>query len=176
MIRWKGSWLGALAVAGVLLTAHPVAQRGETVPPGIKPTNDLPNPYETIEGWDKMPAGRTWGATSAVAIDNDGTSIWVGERCGANACAGSDLPPILHFDANGNVLTMFGSGLLLSPHGILVDRDGNIWAIDCACTTGGGGRGTRGAPGAAAATPAPAPPPAPKGHQIFKFRPDGTLL
>ena len=25
-----------------------------------------PNPYRTIEGWAKMPDGRTWGATSAV--------------------------------------------------------------------------------------------------------------
>ena len=54
----------------------------------ISPTNDLPNPYQTIVGWAKLPDGRTWGSTSAVEIDKDGKSIWVGERCGANACVG----------------------------------------------------------------------------------------
>ena len=36
------------------------------------PTNDAPNPYNTIEGWAKLPEGRTWGSTSAVDIDKDG--------------------------------------------------------------------------------------------------------
>src|SRR6185369_16332592 len=40
------------------------------------PTNDLPNPYRTVEGWAKLPAGRTWGSTSAVDIAKDGSSIW----------------------------------------------------------------------------------------------------
>ena len=44
--------------------------------------NDAPNPYETIEGWAKLPEGRTWGATSAVYPANDGKHIWVADRCG----------------------------------------------------------------------------------------------
>jgi DNA-binding beta-propeller fold protein YncE len=135
------------------------------------PVNDLPNPYKTIEGWAKMPAGRTWGSTSAVAVDNDGTSVWVAERCGTNSCADSPLAPVLHFDANGNLLSSFGAGMILSPHGIYMDPDGNVWVIDCACTGGGGPRGA-----APAAAPVPTPPPSPKGHQIFKFKPDGTLI
>jgi DNA-binding beta-propeller fold protein YncE len=136
------------------------------------PGNDLPNPYTTVTDWARMPPGRTWGSTSAVAIDRDGTSVWVAERCGTNSCAASTLAPVLHFDAKGNLLTSFGSGMIVSPHGIYVGPDGNIWVIDCACT-GGGNRGAAPA-GAAAATPAP--PPAPKGHQIFEFKPDGTLI
>ena|ERR1043166_2412743 len=108
-----------------------------------KPTNDSPNPYQTAEGWAKLPAGRTWGSASAVAIDKDGTSIWVGERCGTNTCLGSTLDPILKFDANGNVVKSFGAGLIQSPHGITVDRDGNIWITDCSCTSAGG-RGSGG--------------------------------
>src|SRR3954465_10052111 len=42
------------------------------------PTNSLPNPYRSIENWGTLPEGRTWGSTSAVAIDPDGTSVWVG--------------------------------------------------------------------------------------------------
>jgi sugar lactone lactonase YvrE len=134
----------------------------------MKPVNSLPNPYRTVEGWAKMPEGRTWGSTSAVAIDRDGQSIWVAERCGANSCVGSTLDPVLKFDKNGNLVAHFGAGLIDSPHGIFVDRDNNIWVVDCSCT-GGGGRG-RG--GAAPAAPAGSP----KGHQILKFSPEGKVL
>lgn len=126
----------------------------------MPPLNDLPNPYRTVEGWAKLPEGRTWGSTSAVAIDRDGKSIWVAERCGTNSCAESNLDPVLEFDEHGNLVRHFGAGLMLAPHGIFVDRDENVWVVDCACTGG------RGAP----------PPPAGKGHQIFKFSRDGTLL
>ncbi len=146
--------------------------------PDMKPTNDAPNPYKTVEGWAKMPEGRTWGSTSAVAIDKDGQSIWVAERCEKNDCVGSSLDPVLHFDKNGKLIKSFGAGMIISPHGIHVDRDGNIWVVDCACTAGGG-RGGRGGRGGAVppATPPDAAAQAPaKGHQIFKFSPDGKLL
>ena len=105
---------------------------------GIRPQNDLPNPYRTVEGWAKMPEGRAWGSTSAVEVDKDGVSIWVAERCGANSCAGSNLDPVLKFDANGNLVKSFGAGMIVAPHGIFVDADGNVWVTDCACTGGGG--------------------------------------
>jgi DNA-binding beta-propeller fold protein YncE len=124
----------------------------------VQPTNDHPNPYRTIEGWARMPEGRTWGSTSAVEIDKDGVSIWVAERCGANSCAGSDLNPVLKFDPTGKLVASFGAGLILSPHGIDVDPDGNVWVTDCACTLGRAGAPTG------------------KGHQVYKFSPDGKLL
>jgi len=146
----------------------------------IRPQNDLPNPYRTLDTWAKMPGGRNWGSASAVDIDKDGVSIWVAERCGANNCATSTLDPVMKFDTTGNVVAHFGSGLIVSPHGIFVDRDGNIWVTDCNCTGGGGGRrgGGRGDTSAAgrAAAPPTAPAGPPKGHQIFKFSPDGKLL
>lgn len=75
-----------LLVAAAVLGASAFAQ-GD-----VQPTNNLPNPYQTIENYFKMPAGRTWGSTSAVEIDKDGHSIWVAERCGANRCLDSNLP------------------------------------------------------------------------------------
>jgi sugar lactone lactonase YvrE len=117
-----------------------------------------------VADWAKLPQGRTWGSTSAVEIDKDGKSIWVAERCGANSCLDSMLDSILHFDEQGRLIKSFGGGLLISPHGIFVDRDGNVWVTDCTCTLGGGGRGNAAAP------------PANKGHQVFKFSRDGKLL
>ena len=127
--------------------------------PAAAPTNDLPNPYRTVEGWAKLPTGRTWGSTSAVDVAPDGRSIWVAERCGANSCAGSPLPSVLLFDSAGTLVRAFGAGLLVAPHGIHVDRAGHVWVTDCACT---GGR--------------TAPVDSTRGHQVFEFSPTGELL
>jgi len=143
------------------IAASQAAAQGNTA---AAPTNDLPNPYRTVEGWAKLPAGRSWGSTSAVEIDKDGRSVWVAERCGANSCAGSSLDPILKFDSTGTLVKSFGAGMLLSPHGIFVDQDGNIWVTDCACTGSAEQRATKGKDGQAL------------GHQVFKFSPDGALL
>src|SRR5215471_2242084 len=138
-------WLFVLCVSASLCYAQ-----------DVQPTNSLPNAYQTITDWAKLPEGRTWGSTSAVEIDKDGKSIWVAERCGANSCQDSMLDSVLHFDEHGKLIKSFGGGMLISPHGIFVDRDGNVWVTDCACTAGAGG-----ARGNAPAAPAG------KGHQVF---------
>jgi sugar lactone lactonase YvrE len=108
------------------------------------------NPYRVVEGWAKLPDGRTWGSTAAVDIDaND--HIWVAERCGANSCADSKLAPIMEFDQSGKLLNSFGAGLFVFPHGISIDKEGNVWVTD--------GLGKDG-----------------KGHQVFKFSPSGNIL
>ena len=136
----------------------------------VTPVNEASNPYRTIENFFKMPAGRTWGSTSAVEIDRDGRSIWVAERCGANTCLGSDLDTVLKFDASGTLVRSFGKGLMVFPHGIHVDRDGNVWVTD------GQDNLPRLARGAPPDTPLPPAPATVIGHQVFKFSPDGKLL
>ena len=113
--------------------------------------NSKPNPYRTIENWAKLPAGRSWGSTSAVDIDRNGRSIWVGERCGANSCAGKTDDSILHFDASGKLLKSFGSGMFIFPHGIAVDPDNNVWITDGQMANG-------------------------KGFTVVKFSPEGKVL
>jgi streptogramin lyase len=148
--RRLGATLFAIAIA---VPSSAVIGQGRPVP-----VNDKPNPYETVEGWAKMPEGRTWGSTSAVAIARDGKSIWVAERCGANSCAASDLDPVLLFDETGKLVRSFGKGMIVFPHGIDVDSDGNVWVVDCSCI------------GARPAGDVP------KGHQVYKFSPEGKLL
>ncbi len=116
-----------------------------------------PNPYADAGQWGELPDGREWGAVSAIYPSPDGQTIWVAERCAANTCANSDLDPILQFDLEGNLLQSFGSGMVLWPHGIYVDDDGNVWIADAAyigVTPTAEGRG----------------------HVILKFSPDGELL
>jgi sugar lactone lactonase YvrE len=149
--------MGDIRIAAIGVTISALMASGSIgvaqTPPG--PINDLPNPYRTVHNWAELPSGRTWGSTSAVDIDRDGSSVWVAERCGANSCARSALAPILKLDPNGHVVKMFGAGLFVVPHGIYVDRDGNVWVTDAS-------DGTNDNPG--------------KGHQVFKFSPDGHVM
>jgi streptogramin lyase len=129
----------------------------------MTPTNNLPNPYETIEGFLKLPAGRQWGSTSAVQVDIDGTSIWVAERCAGNvnSCVlNPELDPILKFDQNGNLVSSFGAGMITWPHGIEVDHEGNVWVTD--------GRDSH--------SGIENPTGAKYGHQVHKFSPTGEHL
>ena len=107
------------------------------------------NPYRE-DGWAKLPDGRKLGQTSAIGIDSGG-NVWLFERCGANSCVGSNVAPIIKFDSSGKYVTSFGTGLFVFPHGMHVDKDGNVWVAD--------GDGKDG-----------------KGHQVIKFSPDGNVL
>jgi DNA-binding beta-propeller fold protein YncE len=119
--------------------------------PTDTPTNSAPNPYRTVEGWAQFPGGRVWGSSAGVDIGPDG-NIWAIDRCGANTCDGSLLDPILEFDRKtGKLLRQFGAGMFVFPHGLCVDREGNVWVTD--------GQGKDG-----------------KGHQVIKFGPDGQVL
>src|SRR5690606_29235990 len=69
-------------------------------------------------------------------------------------CDTNPVDPILKFDRNtGELLTTLGGGVMVTPHGIYVDRDGNVWVTDFAANA----EGT-------------------KGHQVHKFSPSGELL
>ena len=153
----------------VLLTLLAASAPAAAQDAANRPTNDLPNPYRTVDGWAKLPDGLTWGSLSAVDVDKDGASIWVAERCGKNSCLDSPRNPIMKFDATGKMVTSFGAGMFIFPHGIHVDRDGNIWVTDGQDNAPRRARGD---------TTSPMPPaPAKKiGHQVFKFSPTGTLL
>jgi sugar lactone lactonase YvrE len=105
-----------------------------------------------------MPDGRKVGSTAGITMDRDGTSVWVFERCGANDCVGSNVAPVLKFDASGTVTRSFGAGMFVRPHGIHVDREGNVWVTD--------GEGPDGKD----------PRRNGRGHQVFKFSPDGRVL
>ncbi len=96
------------------------------------------------------------GSIPAVAVDQH-DHVWIIERCGikgfiAAACADSKLDPIFEFDQEGKLLDNFGGGMFVaSRHGIGIDADGNVWVTD--------GQGKDG-----------------KGHQVFKFSPEGKVL
>jgi len=125
----------------------------------------LPNPYRQVENWAKLPGGRQIGAVGDVDIDVDGRHVWAVLRCDAGAdkfgyeCLDSDLDVIMKFAPDGNVVASFGGGMFIWPHGIEVDRQGNVWVTDAATAERTAGPAARG-----------------RGHQVVKFSPTGAVL
>jgi DNA-binding beta-propeller fold protein YncE len=123
----------------------------------------LPNPAPQVtRNWGQLPAGRKWGTSAGVDIDPKDGHVWAYERCGSGTlggggavtCDSNDVDPIFKFDRrSGAVLANFGKGVMVIPHGIHVDRQGNVWIADFA----GNDAGT-------------------KGHQVHKFSPTGEKL
>jgi sugar lactone lactonase YvrE len=125
----------------------------------------LPNPAPTVtRNWGQLPPGRKWGTSAGVDIDPNDGHVWAYERCGAGTlggaggggmtCETNPVDPVFKFDRRtGAVLANFGKGIMVTPHGIHVDRQGNVWIADFA----GNEAGT-------------------KGHQVHKFSPKGEKL
>ncbi|OFW45754.1 MAG: hypothetical protein A3J29_16320 [Acidobacteria bacterium RIFCSPLOWO2_12_FULL_67_14b] len=122
----------------------------------------LPNPAPNVtKNWGELPAGRKWGTSAGIDIDPKDGHVWAYERCGAGTagggpvdCDNNPVDPVFKFDRrSGKVLANIGKGVMVTPHGIHVDRDGNVWIADFA----GNKDGT-------------------KGHQVHKFSPKGEKL
>lgn len=118
------------------------------------PSHDLPNPYHAaVRDWGTLPDNRAWGSTAGIELGPD-NELWAIDRCGANSCDGSDLPAVHLLDlSSGRPIKSIGAGLFVFPHGLHVDRDGNVWVTDAQASKDGT-----------------------KGHQVIKLSPDGEVL
>lgn len=100
----------------------------------VQPVNSGANPYRVIRDWAQLTSeGRPWGGSNGVAIDRDGKSVWAVDRCSPGTtpgCLGSKSNPVHLFDESGKEIRSFGGGIFVWPHGLHVDRDGNIWVAD----------------------------------------------
>ena len=113
----------------------------------------IPSPYGAPEHqWASPPSG-SWGSSAGIERGPHG-EIWAINRCGANSCDGSDQAPIVQLDmATGKPVKSIGAGLFVFPHGLHVDRHGNVWVTDGAISKDGS-----------------------KGLQVTKLSPDGKVL
>jgi len=87
---------------------------------------------------DTMPESWKFGRVSAVATNPAG-EVFVFQR-------GKKADPLVVFDSEGKYLRSWGMGMFGNPHGLRVDREGNVWVTDNG------------------------------DHQVMKFTPKGELL
>ena len=164
------STFGASAVVLLTASATPIPRATLSAQTAAKMGNPitgegLPNPAPKVtRNWGELPAGRKWGTSAGLDIDPKDGHIWGYERCGAGTlggaggggttCETNDVDPVFKFDRHtGKVLANFGKGIMITPHGIHVDQQGNVWIADFA----GNKEGT-------------------KGHQVHKFSSKGEKL
>ena len=128
MTQLRQVTLSLLACAAMLISMLAVYLNAQTSYP--PPNEGLPNPYRAIPNWAKLPDGRSWGATAGVAVAPN-SNVWAVDRCGSNknGCRGSRL------DQSSSLIKpespeALRRGLFESPHGIFVDKDGNVWVTE----------------------------------------------
>lgn len=106
--------------------------------------------YRMMEDWAKVPQGFHWGEIISVDVDATG-NVYVLQRCSASTCIGRSEPPLLKFDAAGRHLWSWGHGMTVYPHGMDIDKQGNVWLTDAQHHEG-------------------------KGQQVFKISADGKKV
>jgi len=156
-LGWVGTLVFGLAVVLAIATSLGVG--------GAVFAQALPNPYRLVEGWAQLPNGRQMGAVGKVVIDPDGRHIWAVVRCEPLAdparfgdeCRDSKVDAVYKFSPDGKVVTSFGGGMFIWPHGLALDPDGNVWVTD-AVAANRTPRGDR------------------RGQQVVKFSPEGKVL
>ncbi len=106
--------------------------------------------YRLVENWAGLPHGVIWGQVISVEVDAEG-NVYAFHRCSADTCVERSEPPLLKFDPSGKLLMTWGEEMLVWPHGLHLDRDGNVWMTDARHD------GDR-------------------GEQVIKLSPDGEVL
>jgi DNA-binding beta-propeller fold protein YncE len=162
--RFAASIVACAALLGVIV--HTQQRGGTPATDKIAPVNSGANPYKIVRDWAQLTQeARPWGGSNGVAIDRDGRSVWATDRCSpgtAPGCLGAKANPVHLFNEGGKEVRSFGGGMFVWPHGIHVDRDGNVWVTD-----------------ARAASPEELqkyPGEGNKGSVVVKFSPEGKVL
>jgi sugar lactone lactonase YvrE len=131
---WFTPLLVVVSVALPGSSVHGQQRAGTAQTDKVQPVNSGANPYRVIRDWGQLNSeGRPWGGSNGVAIDKDGKSVWATDRCSpgtAPGCLGTKANPVHKFDESGKEIRSFGGGMFVWPHGIHVDRDGNVWVAD----------------------------------------------
>jgi DNA-binding beta-propeller fold protein YncE len=123
-------------VAFALLVAVALALRPAAPPAGAGDKAGAFPDYQAVANWPTLPPKLALGPVSAVATDS-ADRVFVAHRA---------AKPVLVFDRDGKFIRAWGDGHLKTPHGLRIDRDGNVWVTDIG------------------------------NHQVLKFDPEGKLL
>jgi peptidylamidoglycolate lyase len=107
--------------------------------------------YELVNNWPALPKGYKIGQPTGIGIDKE-DHLFVFHRAGrlwSNPFPETTISQntVLELDnKSGKIINSWGANYFIMPHGLMVDKQGNIWLTDVAL------------------------------HQVFKFSHDGKLL
>ena len=136
-----------VAALGVFLPC-----RGQSVPTA--------EPYTVVHGWPEFPDFAT-GQISGVAVDSHDQVFVFSRRensvlampapqwqsvAGVQARSIASAPVMVFAGRSGKLVSSWGEGQFVLPHGLAIDRADHVWVTDIAL------------------------------HQVFEFSPDGKLL
>lgn len=88
--------------------------------------------YVVDDSWPRLPPGRTLGQVSGVAVDSAGR-VYVFHRAGASFDNDTVIaaPTVMVIDGeSGALLSEWGAGRFVTPHGISIDANDHVWLTD----------------------------------------------
>ena len=132
----------------------------------VEPVNSGANPYRAILDWARSPRRTGRGVAPTVWLSTR-TACPCGRSIDARRARPRDASvptrtPFTCSTSRGQEVRSFGAGVLVWPHGIHVDRDGNVWVADART--------------ASADELQTFPGEGDKGSVVVKFSPDGDVL
>ena len=107
--------------------------------------------HEVVKDWPVLPADHVLGLCAGVGVDSH-DHVFVFHRRERVWSTPFPTEPIAATTVSiidgksGKLITSWGAGLFIMPHGLTIDREDNVWLTDVGL------------------------------HQVFKFTPDGKLL
>lgn len=107
--------------------------------------------HEVVRGWPALPDGHVLGLCAGVGVDSH-NNVFVFHRNGREWQTPFPAEPIAAATVSvidgqsGKLITSWGAGQFIMPHGLTIDHEDNVWLTDVGL------------------------------HQVFKFTHDGKLL
>ena len=136
---WQTQPLVTAALLGSVVCG--CRSRAAPTPSEVAPaTGAVPPSYRVVHGWPHVPRGELLGQISGVGIDALG-DVLVFRRARHSWASASDTlstepiaePTVLRFSAEtGELVAAWGARQFAMPHGLSVDRQGNVWLTDVA--------------------------------------------
>jgi hypothetical protein len=122
---------GSMITVAIAMAAVSVLVSVSITGVSAQPTVEVPQ-FSYDPSWPKpLPEGWVLGSVGSVCVDARDHVFVVtrGEPAPKERNLATPAPPVIEFDAEGNVVNSWGNRdlMAMTPHGCFIDMDGNFW-------------------------------------------------